>query len=99
MAGGRQAYLSCIASVAADQAAVGEGLLWMMVVLFLTVLVVAVLGYFRKRFRAPKEAGGSGFTLEELRRLRDFGSVTESEYEALKRNAIKELQGSKQGGS
>lgn len=42
----------------------------------------------RRRLTRPDDAGGSGFTLSDLRRLRDQGQMTDQEFERAKAKVV-----------
>ena len=67
-------------------AAAFHGLLWIGVIVGTAVVATLVLLGIRKRFHAAKDVP-AGFTLDELRALRDRGELTVPEYEALRRKA------------
>jgi hypothetical protein len=70
----------------ADEAAF-EGVLWLAGVVLVLVVAAVILGYVRRRIRASRSQAGPAFTLEELRRLRDQGDLSEAEYKALRDHA------------
>jgi hypothetical protein len=72
--------------------AVFDGLFW------LGALLAALIGgvllmYLRRRSGRTRADGARGFALEDLRRLRDTGELSISEYEALRRKTIEDLAG------
>lgn len=55
------------------------------ILLGLAVIVLSVgLWYYRRRWLNSTDSSGAPWTLEDLRRLRDSGELTEEEYEALR---------------
>ena len=74
----------------ARQAAAFEAVLWMGGLILGLLLLLVLLAYLRKRILASAPATGSGYSLDELRQMRDRGGLTIAEYEALRRKVLKE---------
>lgn len=72
----------------ARQAVAFEALMWMGGLILGLLLLLVVLAYLRKRLRASQPVESSGFTLAELRQMRDRGGLTTDEYEALKNKIL-----------
>ena len=70
------------------RAATFEGLLWIGAIVLAFLLIVVVLHHVHKKMDASGKSGRADFTLQELRRLRDDGRLTEAEYEVLKRTTL-----------
>ena len=77
-----------LAAQSTEQKKMFEGLLWMGATILALVFAGALVSYFRKRVASHGEGEGPDFTLDELRRLKETGSLTPAEYEALKKRAI-----------
>ena len=73
---------------AGRQEAAIECLMWMGAIIMALLMAVVVVLFIRKRLRAARQPGGPDFSLEQLRRLRDQGSLTDEEYEAIKQKSI-----------
>ena len=80
-----------LAAQSTEQKKMFEGLLWMGATILALVFAGALVAYFRKRAVSHGEGEGPDFTLDELRRLKEAGSLTPAEYEALKKRAISEF--------
>lgn len=73
--------------------AIFESTLWMAGVVAVIFVTVLVLWAVRRRLGVGNLTPESPFTLDQLRGLRDRGTVTSEEYQALRRRAINELGG------
>ena len=71
-----------------EQAAALAGLLWIGAIVLAFLAVVVLLQRLRRRMNSSHSESGADFTLDELRRLRDGGSLTAAEYEAIKRKSL-----------
>ena len=71
-----------------------EGFLWLTGVVAVVVLAVVILSFLRARVRRSKLSAQAPFSLAQLRRLRDQGELTCSEYEVLKRRVLDAHKGS-----
>jgi uncharacterized membrane protein len=60
---------------------IGHILLWCLVLLVLVVAGFLVSSWARSRLRSKDEPQGTGFSLEELRRLHRNGQLSSEEYE------------------
>ena len=67
-----------------------ESLLWLGGLVLAALLSGLVLVYVKKRSRAAERDQGADFTLDDLRRLRDRGDLTDTEYDVLRRRAIEQ---------
>jgi hypothetical protein len=65
-----------------------EGLLWIGAIVLAFLLVVVLLQYVRTRLDASRRYARADFTLQELRRLRENGHLTETEFGTLKRKTL-----------
>ena len=65
-----------------------EGLLWMGAIVLAFPLAFALVHHFGKRLDASRGDVRADFTLDQLRRLRDKGSLSEPEYDAIKRESL-----------
>ena len=77
----------CLRRAPPDQEAF-EALLWFGALVLAILLAVAIVGCLRRRIRASRLNARPSFTLNELRRLRDRGELTPSEYAALRRGVV-----------
>ena len=68
--------------------AVLEGLTWFAGVVVTTLLAAVVVAYLMRRFRTRDETWTPRFTLEELRRLKERGDLTDAEYHALRQRTL-----------
>ena len=91
--GGGGPFLEFDLDAMTARSAAFEVLLWLATTVAAIVLIVVICIYVRGRMRSPARGGEAGFSLEELRRLRDEGSLTMAEYEALKQKAVQSLTG------
>lgn len=69
-----------------------EALIWTAVVMAASVVALLVLGAYRRRMRRAETSPQPVFTLAEIKRLRDHGEITISEYEALRRKLLEETK-------
>ena len=67
-----------------------EGLLWLGVIFIALMLAVGAIRHVRRSRGGVLKADGPAFTLEQLRRLREQGEVTEPEYQALRQKVLAE---------
>ena len=67
-----------------EQAAALEAVLWLGVVVIALLLGAVMVSYFRRKARTSAQTPAPVFTLEQLRRLRERGDLTDTEYETLK---------------
>lgn len=75
-------------------------LLWIGVLIVVVVAGGLILVQVHKRMLKPPSAGPDvAGIMEELRRMRDTGAMTEEEYEATRRNMARKLAGSVSSGS
>ena len=82
------ARIAIMTSTTSPEEAAFSGLLWLGGILLLIVTAVAVAIYMRRGIRSSGQDGEPPFTLEDLRRMRDAGEVTQTEFDALKRRII-----------
>jgi hypothetical protein len=87
-----------VAAGRADQAAAFESILWFSGLLLVLALAVLVVARIRKRFIRPDDSAGLGLTLDDLRRQRDQGRLTDAEYETLKAAVIDAMRDDRQTG-
>ena len=66
-------------------AAVLDSLMWLAAVVGVAIIATTILAYTRRRMRSSLKDQAPGFTLEDLRSLRDRGRLTSAEYEDLAR--------------
>lgn len=64
------------------------------------LVVIILLGgglalYLRRRFATVREAGTAGFTLEDLRRMRDTGEMSEEEFTTAKSRMLEAMNPTK----
>lgn len=62
-----------------------RALMCLAAVVSVVLLATAILAYARRRMRRNLKDHATGFTLEDLRSLRESGRLTSAEYEALAR--------------
>ena len=72
------------AKAGAKEAAFGLTI-WLAGLVLALLVVVVVLAYARKRFLRMDSSDPSGFSIEDIRRMRDRGELSEGEYRALRR--------------
>ena len=65
-----------------------SGLMWLGCIVLLSLLAVIIVVSARRRAKASGECTVPPFTLDDLRRMREAGDVTVSEFEALKHDVI-----------
>ena len=63
-------------------------MLWLGGVILAILAAVLIAAYVRRRTREAMESSSAELGLDELRRLRDRGELTLSQYEALKKRTI-----------
>ena len=63
-------------------------LVWFAGLLVLIGLGIAIVATVRRRFRRESPDTDGGFTIDQLRKLRNRGELTVEEYDALKRRAV-----------
>ncbi len=87
-------YGSCpiLAATWAHQARVLEGVIWMGLLILLIIVGVGVAACVRQRAKASQRHRREAFTLEELRRLRNRGTVTPDEHDTLRNRIVIDLQ-------
>ncbi|MCH8966161.1 MAG: SHOCT domain-containing protein [Planctomycetes bacterium] len=68
--------------------AVLEGLTWFVGVVVTMLLAAVVVAYLMRRLRARDETWTPRFTLEQLRRLKERGDLTDAEYHALRQRTL-----------
>lgn len=68
--------------------------LWLLAALGVLALVV---WYFRRRWLSREQRGGTPFTLDELRRMRENGTVTAEEYERMRAVLVSAASGKPSG--
>ena len=71
-----------------DKTAAFEGLLWVGAIVSAFLLAVALVHHFGNRRDASRRDVRAGFTLDQLRRLRDKESLSAAEYDAIKRESL-----------
>ena len=69
-----------------------EGLLWLGAVVVVISFMAVVWLYVRRRTRKPGQSAEPPFTLEDLRRLCDQGTVSIAEYETLRDKMLQGLK-------
>ena len=88
-----------VALTLSDARAAGfEGLAWLFGLLMLVSLAAVIALYFRRRLRSNGLDSG-GFSLAELRRLRNRGELTVPEYEALRDRMLRRQPDSSRPGA
>ena len=75
-----------------DQAALFDGLLWSGALLLAVGGAAVVASWLRRRMRAAYFPGEPSFALDQLRRLRDQGTITRAKYETLLRQTGRGVQ-------
>lgn len=85
----------CLAAstTSAAQHKVFEDLLWVGILILVIVLGAGIFAWLRRRMRMSRWAEPTGFTLEQLHRMRDRAAVTRAEYEALRGQALEGQRG------
>jgi hypothetical protein len=73
---------------AGNEAKAFEALLWFGAILVILMAAGAVVFCIRRRLMGSPEDSPGGFTLEDLRGLRDRGEVSRDEYEAMKQKVV-----------
>ncbi len=81
-----------IAQTVDQRQALGKGFLMLGGVAVLVLIGGIVLGRIRNRVKHSAQRNQADFTLEEIRRLRDQGDLTISEYETLRQGVIDRMQ-------
>ncbi len=69
-------------------AAAFSGLMWLGCIVLISLLAVIIAVFARRRAKGSEEGTESPFTLDDLRRMREAGDVTNSEFEALQQDVI-----------
>ncbi len=65
-----------------------------LVLLLVTIVALLVIGWYRKRVLSDKETSSSStWTLDDIRRLRAEGNLTEEEYQRLRATIIATYRG------
>lgn len=64
--------------------------LWLALLALLIMVAVVAVVMIRRAVRAGESAQGAGFTLQDLREMRDRGDLTEVEYQAARTIALGE---------
>jgi hypothetical protein len=77
---------------AGQSQAVGEILLWVGVLVAALVVLGIVLVALRKRLLAPVRAPEAGM-FDQLRRMREEGSITSEEYDAIRQRMVARVAG------
>ncbi|MHC4697038.1 MAG: hypothetical protein ACYTFA_09865 [Planctomycetota bacterium] len=72
----------------AEQAAALEGLLWVGAIVMACLAAVVLLLHLRRRMNSSHRDSQADFSLHELRRMRDRGSLSATEYEAVKQKYL-----------
>lgn len=75
-----------------DPEAVFEALIWFGGLVLAALMIALAVLFLRKWFRRQSDSAVPGFTLDELRRLRDRGDLTIKQYEALRDRMVREQQ-------
>jgi hypothetical protein len=71
-----------LAVIPLDSGGTGSVVIWSLVLIGLLLLAFGVYSYFKKWMtQADEPSRGAGFTLSDLRALRDQGKMTGEEYE------------------
>ncbi len=63
-------------------------LIWSGVLLLLLIGLSAGVWYYRRRWLSSDETSSTSWTLDDIRRLRDEGTLTAAEYQALRATMI-----------
>lgn len=71
-----------------EQIAAFEGLLRVGAIVLASLLAVALVHHISKRLDASRRDIRADFTLDQFRRLRDKGSLSAAEYDAIKRESL-----------
>lgn len=92
-------YVSCpvLAAPSAHQGRVLEGVLWMGLLILVIIGGVGATAWVRHRARESQRHRLRTFTLEELRQLRNRGTVTPEEYERLRDLVVNDLKQTEDG--
>ncbi len=72
----------------AEQAAALEGLLWVGAIVMACLAAVVLLLHLCRRTNSSHGDSQADFSLDELRSLRDCGSLTATEYEAIRQKSL-----------
>lgn len=96
---GTVAGQSVLASRLDGQAAVFQSILLFGTVILATVLGVVFLLHLRRRFRNGGDSRDRWLSLDTLRKLRDCGKITTSEYDALREQTIRAMRTDLSSGS
>lgn len=70
------------------RAAAFEGLVWIGGIVLVFLLIVVLLQHVHKRLHSSRRGDAADFTLQDLRRLRENGGLTEAQFEALKQKTL-----------
>jgi uncharacterized membrane protein len=70
----------------------GSIVVWSIGLVFLVLLLLAVIFWLRKRLSPTREAGPSGFSLADLRSLRQKGAISDDEFERAKARILQALK-------
>ncbi|MGH7175991.1 MAG: SHOCT domain-containing protein [Tepidisphaeraceae bacterium] len=65
--------------------------IWSAALIFFVLVMFGVLAWVRKRLSADKEFHGEGFTLGDLRRLRESGQMSEEEFDRAKAKLVRSV--------
>jgi len=69
-------------------------LIWGGVLLLAAIVLFGVVWYYRRRWLTRSElTGGTPWTLDDLRRMREAGHITEEEYRALRAALVAAFRG------
>jgi hypothetical protein len=75
---------TAIATATGSKSDTSDVLVWIAVLAVTAVVGVIVITVIRRHFRSSENSGPVGFTLHDLRQLRDKGELTKEEYERAK---------------
>jgi len=103
MSGGLAGFAAieiCVAGTrgAASQEAAFRGIMWMGLLCACLILGAIILTLIRNRMRRVGDRSEPGFSLEQLRQLRDQGRVSIAEYERLKKKLVEQYRETTEGG-